>query len=262
MCNPRRVNIQLSRSVEEAWRQTVERTANVRGEVSEMASIPIAIHLDDEMGELALQMLSRVIAEGFSGFPEWQQDDDGNYYHELDGVTLVFNPQTYQITMNALLSEEILGEARAAATASGVTVGDLTVEAIGRYYDDNWGGRTEEHAKQEAGRDAEMRMRQAILNLEKEQHAEKLKAAEDEAQEKAEIAARESLEQSQEEVREVIRVRLQSILAEAQEAAFFVMNRAIGEAYRQTLQQLVLENGGNILLDEETGSMIRMEIEL
>ncbi len=45
-------------------------------------------------------------------------------------------------------------------------------------------------------------------------------------------------------------------------ALYHVMNRAVGEAYRQTLHRLVRENGGRVLTDEKTGSVINMEMEL
>ena len=72
MCNPRKVMIHLARCIEEAWRRTVERTAEARGEVAELARVTADVPLDAEMGDLALDMLERVLSGEFEGFEPWQ----------------------------------------------------------------------------------------------------------------------------------------------------------------------------------------------
>ncbi len=262
MCNPRKVMIHLARSIEGAWRRTVEQAASATGEVNELGRINAEITLDDEMGPAALEMLGQVLADGFDGFEPWDRDSLGCYRRDLGDVTMVFNPETGRLNVEAGLTEMITAEARAGAEACGFTVGDVAAEAMGQYYDDGWGGRTREKAEQEAHEQAERRLQEAVDALHREQNPEAFAKAETEAQNQAQEAARQALESRQTQVRTAMRQRLQSILSEAEERVYLMMNRAVGEAYRQTLHRLVRKNGGRVLTDEKTGSVINMEMEL
>jgi hypothetical protein len=254
--------IHLARSIEQAWRRTVEGSAVASGDVSELGRLTANVQLDAEMGGMALQMLERVLCGEFEGFDPWQRAGPGEYRRELEGVTMVYHADTHQLTIESQLTELVTAEARGAAEASGFTVGEVAVDAVGRYYSDGWGGRTRERALDDAQKLAEKRVADAIENLHRQQNAEQLAAAEEQAQAEAEALAAQELEQLQAQTRDALRERLQIILAQAEERVYHVMNRAVGEAYRQTLRQLVLDNGGRILMDEQTGSVINMELEL
>jgi len=262
MCNPRKVMIHLARCIEGAWRRTVEQAATESGEVNELGRIDAEIPLDEEMGPVALEMLGQTLAEGFEGFDPWDRDSLGYYRRDLGDVALVFNPETGRLNVEARLTELISAEARAAVEASGFTVGDVAVEAMAQYYDDEWGGRTKEKAEAEAQAKAEHRLQEAINELHRDQNPEAFVQAEDEAQKQAREAARQNLEIKQIEVRKAMRRRIQSILTGAEEQVNHVMNHAVGEAYHRTLHHLVRENGGKVLMDEQTGSIINMEMEL
>jgi hypothetical protein len=273
MCNPRKVMIHLTRSIQEAWRQTVLGAATVSEEVTELASLNAEVRLDEEMGDMALQMLERVLAGEFEGFDPWERDSLGQYRRELDEVMLIYNPDNHQLTAEAQLTQLVTAEAQGTAEASGVRVQDVTIEAVGRYYDDGWGGRTKEVALKEAEKKAEVRMTKTIEELERRQRQKELTDtdgrpalsladAEDQAQSQAEASARQELSRLQGEVSDALRERVQIVLAQAEAQVYYVMNRAIGEAYRQSLRQLVLDSGGRVLRDEQTGSVINMELEL
>lgn len=262
MCNPRRVMIHLDRCIEEAWRQTVEQAATVTGEVAELARLGAQVPLDEEMGDAALLMLERVLRGEFEGFDAWERDDSGRYRRDLGEVMMTYDPATHQLGIEAQLTESVTAEARAAAEASGITIGQVAVEAMGHYYDDGWGGSTRQHALEAAQRDAEQRMREAIESLGREQHRAELEEARQRASAEAERLALEELARRQEALRAALREQLQVIMARAQQRVYHVMNRAVGEAYRRTLIQLVLDNGGRILADEQTGSVINLELEL
>lgn len=262
MCNPRRVMIHLSRHIEEAWRQTIERTATASGQVTERARVTARVPLAEEMGDLPLQMLVRVLAGEFEGYEPWARGPDGCYTFQVDQVSLRFNPATSELTMESALSEMLTADARAAAEASGFTVGEAAAEAVGNYYSDGWGGRTEERARVEASAEAERRLTASIEALHAEQNAQALAQAAQAADAAAQAAAEARLAALQEEVRLALRRRLQSTLAETQDRVYHVINRAVGEAYRQSLLQIVLDNGGRVLLDQQTGSVINMELEL
>ena len=70
------------------------------------------------------------------------------------------------------------------------------------------------------------------------------------------------LEESKKEVRAALRQQLQAQLASRRQEAFYTINRAVGEAYRQTLCKLVIDNGGRIISDRQSGSIIDLELEI
>jgi len=262
MCNPRRVMIQLNRAIEEAWRTTVEQTAQVQGEVEQLARLTVDIPLGAEMGDLALQMLERILQGEFAEFEPWERDSEGNYRRDLGEVVLIYRPGSRQLLVEARLTESIDAEARAAAEVSGFTVGEVAVEAVGGYYEDGWGGPTEERARAEAQADAERKLAEAIAALRRQQHAAELQDAEAQARQQAEQQAAAELARRQAEVRAALRQRLQGMMADAQERVRHTVNRLAGEAYRRALIHLVQENGGRVLSDERSGSVINLELEL
>lgn len=262
MCNPRKVMIQLTQAIEQAWRATVAQAATRSGVVDELARIRADIPLDAEMGDLALQMLERLMQGEFPDYAAWERDDAGNYRRDLGDVTLVYEPGSRQLLVEARLTELISAEAEASAEAAGFTVGEVAVEAVGRYYSDGWGGRTEERARGEAQAEAEQKLTQAIEALHHQQHAAELEAAAGEARARAEAAAAAQLAEREAEVRAALRQRLQSIVAGAEDRVYHSMNRLVGEAYRHALIHLVQENGGRVLADDHNGSVINLELEL
>lgn len=262
MCNPRRVMIHLNRAIEEAWQQTVEQTRTVSENVTEVARIATNIQLGQEMGDGALEMLERVLAGEFKDFEAWDRDDQGRFRRDLSEVTLIYDPASHQLSVEAQLTEAVTSEVRAAVEATGMTVGEVAVEAVGNYYDDGWGGRTEANALREAERNAEQKLRQAIQELHETQHATELAAAREKAEAEAEVLAEQALIAKRAETRAALRSRLQVTMAQAQERVNHTMHRAVGEAYRQTLISMVRQNGGRVLTDEQTGSVINMELEL
>jgi len=262
MCNPRRVMIHLARAIEEAWRTTVQQAATATGQVDQLARINVDIPLDAEMGDAALEMLERILQGEFEEFEPWERDAQGDYRRDLGEVVLVYQPGSRQLTVEAQLTELISAEAQAAAEAGGFTVGEVAVEAVGRYYEDGWGGRTKERAEQEAQAEAEHKLAEATEALHRQEHAPEIEVAEAEARVEAEQLAAEQLELRRVEVRDALRERLQTIVADAQDRVHHTMNRLVGEAYRRTLIEMVRQNGGRVLSDERSGSVINLELEL
>lgn len=262
MCNPRRVLVNLRQVVQEAWRTTVEQTARAEGEAAEIGRVTVELRLDAELGDLALAMLERLLRGDFADCEPWARDDAGNYRRDLDDVTLVYQPGDRHLTVEARLAERVGVEARAAAEASGFTVGEVTAEAAGRYYEDNWGGYNEARARRVAEAEAETRLAAAVDQLHRQQNAAALAAAADVARASATEAAAVQLARARDEVRAALRQRLEAALVAANEGVQHTVNRLIGEAYRHALIQLAQDSGGRVLTDERTGSVINLELEL
>ena len=98
--------------------------------------------------------------------------------------------------------------------------------------------------------------------LRREQNAETFQIAEIQARQEAEAKLQARMGELRAHARAAIRERLQLTLAQAQDRVQRLISRAIGETYRQTLLQMVRENGGRVIADEQTGSIINMELEL
>ena len=262
MCNPRRVMINLTQTIEQSWRTLIEQTARVEGQVQELARIAADIPLDAEMGDLALQMLERILQGEFEGFDAWERDNEGNYRRDLDDVVLIYQPGSHQLLIEARLTELISAEARSSIEATGMTVGEVAVEAVGRYYDDGWGRHTEEKARAQAEAEAQQKLFAAIEALHQQQHTDEIQAAEAQARTQADQEAAAALERTRLTMRAALRERLQVVLANAEDRIYHTMNRLVAESYRQSLIQLVRENGGRVLTDERTGSVMNLELEI
>ncbi len=262
MCNPRKVMIHVARSIEEAWRKTIKESAAAGEEVNQLASITAAVELDREMGEAALEMLERVLAGDFPDHEAWSRNTDGDFVKDLGDITLCYQSRSRQLTMTAQLSRMASAKAEAATEVCGVTIGEIAFDAIGHYYEDGWKNRTEEKALDEARLQADIRLARALYELHEEQQQDKISSEREGLQQKAQDQALEKLEESKEEVRTALRQHLQTQLASRRQEAFYTINRAVGEAYRQTLCKLVLDNGGRIISDRQSGSVIDLELEI
>ncbi|MCD6533743.1 MAG: hypothetical protein J7L25_06670 [Deltaproteobacteria bacterium] len=262
MCNPRKVMIHIAQSIEEAWKKTISESATVCEELKQIASISAEIELDREMGEAALEMLERVLTGDFPGHEAWSRNESGDFVKELEDISLCYQPHTRQLTMTAHLSRMVNAEAEAAAEICGVTIGEIAFSAIGHYYEDGWKNRTEELAIKEAQEQVEIRLARALNKLHEGQQHEKTADKKEELQQKSHTQALLKLEEKKEEVRTALRLQLQSQLANRRREAFYTINRAVGEAYRQTLCKLVLDNGGRIISDRQSGSVIDLELEI
>lgn len=263
MCNPRKVMIHVNKTIAEAWRQTLKEEVTVTGSLTQQAEISCEIKLAEEMGGAALDMLAQVLAGEFAGFAAWAQDSEGNFYRDLDDITLVYDPCKQQFVMRTRLSEMFSAKAKAAAELCQVTTGTIAFDAIGYFYDDGWKGKTEKKALEEAAEQAEKRFEYALDELKKESQtsAESI-ALRASLEKEAGVEAERKLKLKREALRLKMQQQLQANLALQQQNAFYEINKAVGETYRQTLCRLVLENGGRVISDHQSGSVIDLELEL
>ena len=262
MCNPRKVMIHVAQSIEEAWKKTISEYVAAGEEVGQLASIAANIELDREMGEAALEMLEKVLAGEFPDHEAWSRNEEGNFIKELDEITLCYQPHSRQLTMTAQLSRMANAEAETAAEVCGITIGEIAFSAIGHYYEDGWKNRTQEKALDEARLQADIRLARALHELHEEQQQEKISSKREDLQQEALNQALEKLDEIKQEVRIALRQQLQAQLASNRQEAFYTINRAVGEAYRQTLCKLVLDNGGRIISDRQSGTVIDLELEI
>ncbi len=248
MCNPRRVLVYVTRTVRAAWQKQVAQYVTASGEISEQAQITAEVGLAEEMGDEALLMFERVLAGEFPGFEPWTRDEAGCYCYDFPGVSVVYHPDSRQLVLVGRVIELIQVQARGEAVARGEVVRDVMVLQ----------GSWDNVSTQLPG------LKQSFMmdEIGAEQNRAAVQDATDEAwaiaREKAEV----ELKARQAEARKGLRAKLEAAFAGAEEPIYAVINRAVGEAYRQTLLQLVLANGGRVLQDEENGAVINLELEL
>jgi len=254
--------IHVAQSIEEAWKKTICESAVVGAEIGQLASITANIELDQEMGVAALEILEKVLAGEFPDHAAWSRNSEGEFVKELGDITLCYQPRTRQLTMTAHLSAMASAEATAASEVCGVTIGEIAFNAVGHYYEDGWKERTEEKALAEVHQQIEVRLARALYELNQEQQHESVTLKRDELKQEAREKALAKLEISKLEVRAALRQQLQAQLASRRQEAFYTINQAVGEAYRQTLCKLVIDNGGRIISDRQSGSIIDLELEI
>jgi len=154
MCNPRHVRVRAAMHLAEAWNQEVRRQVTLHGAATGRASVRES--LAGSLGVPVLSALDRVL-DGLEG---WQAQD-GDYRYDLDGGYVLYHADTGELEIVAELTSEITAEGTAGTTVSGRVDENVEVEGTGRYYDDNWGGYTEETARRDAEANASRNLEDA-----------------------------------------------------------------------------------------------------
>ncbi len=260
MCNPRRVVVRVARQIVGQWQEAVEREREVTGQVEATSQIVAEIALAEELGDLALETLDQVLA---GGFRDWQQTDDG-YRLEVAGVEMLYTPGTRDLRIQATAQDVVsaVGRARMELEYGDGQPREITAEAVGRYYSDGWGGRTERRAREEAQQEAERKAEQQERALREKAKLERIAAVEPELEEQAAAVARERLRETAEQRRSELRIDTDAALEASLEEVQQEVNFLIGETYRQTLLRVVELRGGRVIRDDQVGSMVNLMAEI
>lgn len=262
MCNPRKVMIHVAQRIEEAWQRQLTESVSLQEQVKAGGSLAINLELSREMGAPAMDALKQVLAEGGPGFSPWEAGEDGCFRRRLEAVELVFDPANQDLSLKLELEKLIDAEGRATAEVGGVAGGEIVFAAIGHFYEDGWKGRTEEKALAEACEQARIRLARARYELKQKESAALVEHESRKLSHKARLAAEQELARCREQTRQALRQEIQARLAEARQQAMFTLNQAIGEAYRLTLCRLAQAQGGRIVSEQRSGTVIELEIEI
>jgi len=186
MCNPRRVRVQATRHLAEAWDHEVRRQVTLSGRAVGRAAV--SEQVGDRLGRPVLVCLDRVL-EDTAG---WRATEDG-YQTDLDGGYARYHPGTGVLEIVAELAEDIQAQGEAATTVRAEVEALLEAQGTGRWYDDGWGGLTEQTARRDAEENAERALRRAAAARMAEARALAESGADDEVRARAEAAAEEAL---------------------------------------------------------------------
>jgi len=240
------VIIRLAETVHEEWQRAAAARVTEQTEVHAESVLETQVDLAAELGEVALQELRNLLAEGYGG---WQADGASYTLALENGVGLRYAPDTGRLEMRARLSETVQAAAEVSGTFSGALDAQVEVEGIGRYYDDAWGGHTEERAREAARREARARLDAAREELVND-------AARRQAEEQARAEARTRLREEAERRRAVLEERLDALLRESEERVQAAIGALLGQTYRRAIIRIVNEGGGQIIQDTEQGAII------
>ncbi|WP_322749663.1 MULTISPECIES: molecular chaperone DnaJ [unclassified Frankia] len=147
MCNPRRVRVRATRDLTDAWEQEVRRQVTRRGQA--VGDARVREPLGSSIGAPTLAALSGVLARTDG----WERDGE-SFRHALDGGYLLYHPATRELEIVAEVAAEVAASAEVATVVRGQLAETVEGEGEGTYYDDNYGGRTETHARRDAERNA------------------------------------------------------------------------------------------------------------
>jgi len=170
MCNPRRVRVQATRQLTQTWEQEVRRRVTATGMA--VGEARTREPLGSNLGAPVIAALTAVLSRA-AGW-EWR---DEAFRHSLAGGELSYHPDVRVLEIVAHATEQVSATGTATALARGEVDEAITAEGAGTYYDDRWGGTTEQTARDDAQRAAE-----AALDAVARQRIEQERAAADRAE--------------------------------------------------------------------------------
>jgi hypothetical protein len=276
MCNPRRVEITATRQVAEAWQREVERVAEQAMTITGEARVRHA--LDASVAAPALAALEAALE---AGMPGWQRvgeaseasdagdasdasdageaSDAGGYRCDVDGGYVLYLPGTRTLEIVAVVEGEVRGRGSARSRLEGRV--EAAVEGSGEsiYYDDGYGGRTQDVAEQEARQEADLGIaRQVAARLDEAARTAEA-AADAELRARAEEAARADLQARAAAHRQALDAHaaehLQAVGARARQA----FHRLLAVAYRDALLALARARGAQDIHCSDSGEVLEIE---
>lgn len=256
MCNPRRVRVRATRELAEAWEQEVRRQVVRQGRT--VGEARVREPMEDSIGGPTLAALTAVL-DRLDG---WEEGPDGIFWHELDGGQISFDPATRELEIVATAAADITvtGEASTVVTTS--VTDTVEAEGVGVYYDDNWGGITEDDARRAAQTDLGRALDEQLqARRDTARDAADTEAGTDVerlAVQRADSAFADAAEARAAELRREATDRL--IAVGAQGRALF--HTALAEAYRDAILAFARSRGARNLRHSQAGGTLDIEFEL
>ena len=256
MCNPRRIRVTATRQLNEAWEREVSRTVELQGQITGEARVRQP--LDSTLGKPALRALESALATENSG---WTEVEEG-YRHDVEGGYVIYLVDEQALEIVATLSDDIQVSAQASRTLEGSVNTELSTEAEGRYYDDGWGGRTQEVAEKEAQTAAERELDEiARSQIEQAANQSEAQAAADieaAARNQAQIQLQQQATQRQADLSTQAREHLDTVGVRCRQA----FHRILASAYRDAILAYARRNGADNIQCSKDGNIIDIEFNL
>jgi hypothetical protein len=255
VCNPRRVQVHATRRLAEAWDQEVRRQVTLHGQAVGRAAV--REQLAGTVGRPVLASLERVLEQADGWY-----EADGGYRHDADGGYVIYHPDTMELEIVAELSSEVQGAGEASTEVRGTVDDVLDVEGTGRYYDDGWGGFTEERARTAAEADAQRALQQAAADRIAEARSLADAGADAEVQAAAEGQAREALAASIAAREEQLRLGAADRLTTVGVQARALFNVALAQGYRDAIVAYAHSRHAEGLQMTRNGDVLTIQFEM
>lgn len=262
MCNPRRVRVEATRDVVEAWELALERRASASDSV--VSELEVRHPFGGTLGQATRLVFERTLttAEG------WHLEQGGHVLTLTDGQVR-YDPGTGELVVTARLEDLVTAEGHAAETLRGAVREQATGSAEGRYYADGFAGRTREVAEREAQvaaeADAVQRARELAGRLRMQadrESATAAAAAESRLQQAADAAARTRLAEERERVRADLDTRNRERITALGRDGLRAVNGVLAIAYQRALLDFARQHGATGVRQQESEDGIDIEFEL
>ncbi|MET9732493.1 hypothetical protein ABZZ79_18150 [Streptomyces sp. NPDC006458] len=262
MCNPRRVRVEATREVVEAWELELERRASASDSV--VSELEITHPFGGTLGPRTREVFERALstAEG------WRTENDSHLRDLTDGQVR-YVPATGELVVTARLEDVATAEGQASAQLRGSVSDRTTGQGEGRYYTDGFGGRTREVAEREAQSAAEAdalrRARELTGRLRAradQESAAAARQAESRVQQEADADARARLAEESERVRAELDARNRERIGRLGQDGLRAVNGVLATAYRRALLDFARQRGATGIREDESEGGIDIEFEL
>ncbi len=252
MCNPRRIRVRATRELAEAWAHEVRRQATRTGRAAGEARVRES--LADSVGGPTLAALAGVLPR----LDGWTEAADGTFTHELDGGAITFDPATRELEISATVTAEVTVTEEATATVDAQVSGTVEAEGEGVWYDDGWGGFTEETAQRDADQNLSQAMAEAVRQRREQASRDADAAVGDDVERAAAARAEAAFAAREQELRRAAADRLLAVGA----AGRALFNAALAEAYRDAILAYARSRLASNLHHSERDGVLDIEFEL
>jgi hypothetical protein len=260
MCNPRRIHVQATRKIAEAWRAEIEQAHTERRDLSSEA------RLVQSIAELLPPTARLPFEQAMQVSPEWVWTD-GEYRKPVLGGHTAYRPDTGELEIVVQLTDAIEAVGTATLVATGEVKDEVTTGVEFIVYDDDTVGKQKSATKKaraaaEAEADAAATRRAEGLKLEAQELArQSLIERSGEAVEQARRSAEQQLTRLGDK-------RLHELQLEAAEQLDAVQNETLKGIFQlvaaglsKAMQAYAAEHGENVQVSEEDG-LIEIQFEL
>jgi hypothetical protein len=256
MCNPRRIEITATRELSEAWQREVSRTAALSARV--VGEARVSQRMGDTLGGPALKALEAALGGGDTG---WCEVEEG-YRLDVPGGYAVYRTDDQTLEIVAVREAVVEAKGEAKAVLSGEVRDTLAVEAGATYYEDGWGGRTEDRAKAEAEKSAQRQLDAAAQVRLRDAGQEAEAAAESGLTAQAEAAAQAELDRAaalrREELARQANQNVEAVGLRCRQAFHALLARA----YRDAILAYARRNGAEGVQCREGEDGVEIEFQM
>ena len=262
MCNPRRIRVQATRKIAEAWRAEIEQAATATDDVASEARLAQSItDLLPPQARQAFEQAMQVSADW-----EWV---DGQYRRTVPGGHITYQPDSGELEIVIRLEVAIEAVGTATLIAQGEVTDEVEAEATSTYYTDGYAGRTKAFAARQAKEAADAKAeklaeerREALKAQAEESARHELNQRTEEAAAEARRSAERQLTLQAAELRSDLDQRASQQLEAVQSETLKGIFQLVAAGYSSALQAYALENGDNLQVSEEDGVIqIQFEVE-